>query len=103
MFLIIAIVFAMATLVFFFVFKIPNAYRVVRGGKISNKAKYNGRAEVMNNKAILKWNTSGLLTNNIYNEEDTILLSEDTIVLDQQIEGFEIEDDIMIVGTNQTI
>lgn len=125
--LIIAIVFTIMAIVFFFLLKIPHSIKVLTGmgvekeiRKISSTTKtgmeYVGQKH---QKAALSWNTSGLLKNSTSESEETVLLSEveATTVLDSgnedegtvllsetnipasgSVAGFEIEDEIVITN-----
>ncbi len=127
--LIVAVVFTIMAIVFWFVLKIPHSIKVLTGmgvekeiKKISSTTKsgmgYSGKNQ---QKAVLSWNTSGLLNNDAVDDE-TVLLSEveETTVLNtndedegtvlltdlnnptsEKVAGFEIEDEIVI--TNDVI
>ncbi|WP_458459537.1 hypothetical protein [Pseudobutyrivibrio sp.] len=123
--LVIAIVFALIAIVFWFVLKIPHSIKVLTGmgvekeiRKISSTTK-TGMEYIGQNrqKAALSWNTSGLLNKNSVDSDETVLLSEveATTVLDsgdegtvllsdinrpvsEKVAGFEIEDEIVITN-----
>ena len=124
--LIVAVVFTIMAIVFWFVLKIPHSIKVLTGmgvekeiKKISSTTKSGmGYAGKNQQKAVLSWNTSGLLDNNAVDDE-TVLLSEveETTVLNtndedegtvlltdlnnptsEKVAGFEIEDEIVITS-----
>ncbi|MBQ3773018.1 MAG: hypothetical protein II833_01375 [Pseudobutyrivibrio sp.] len=123
--LVIAIVFALIAIVFWFVLKIPHSIKVLTGmgvekeiRKISSTTK-TGMEYIGKNrqKAALSWNTSGLLNKSSVDSDETVLLSEveATTVLDsddegtvllsdinrpvaEKVAGFEIEDEIVITN-----
>lgn len=126
--LIVAMVFAIMAIVIWFVLKIPHSIKVLTGmgvekeiKKISSTTKSGlGYAGQNHQKAVLSWNTSGLLKNNAVDDNETVLLSEveettvlnadaeDTVLITdlnnpipEKVTGFEIEDEIVI--TNDVI
>ena len=82
--LIIAVVFFVTAVVLWFVFKIPHSFRVLTGAgvdkeirQISSATKSGvGYVDNSKNKAVISWNTSGML-NRTQQDEETALLIED--------------------------
>lgn len=84
--LVVAIIFFITAIVLWFVFKIPHSFRVLTGvgvdkeiREISSATKTgNEYAHQSHNKAVITWNTSGMLNRVPASEEETALLLEDS-------------------------
>lgn len=111
--IIVAIIFAILTTVLWFVLNILHSLRVLTGlgvskemKKIKSDASYGSNQAVRGGqRASLTWNTSGLLkkTEVIDSEMETTVLEPETTVLEDSIQGFVIEEDIRLTGTDRKI
>ncbi len=111
--IIVAIIFAILTTVLWFVLNILHSLRVLIGFGVSKEVKriksdssYGSKQQLSAGQhASITWNTSGLLkkTEVIDSNMETTVLEPETTVLDESIQGFVIEEDIRLTGTDQKI
>ena len=114
--IIISITLLIAAGVLWFVFDIPHSIKVVARLGYRKKIKRVPNVDGdKSNKVIISWNTSGLLKARDDEEDATVvledttnLLDDETVVLDvnqnfDKIEGFEIEENIKMLGTDKSL
>ncbi len=75
-----AIVFLIASIVIFIVFKIPHSFRVLTGMGMNKEMSRAAAGDRKREKATLNWNTSGSLNKKV-EFETTILTEEETMIL----------------------
>lgn len=121
-FIIVAIAFAIMSIVLWFVLDINHSIKVTTGIGMEKELKkikknvQNGEIEprhISNNNAVLTWNTSGLLKKGKKDTdaEQTTVLDvdekeidvEETTLLTENSDGFVIEEEIKFTGTNEKI
>lgn len=116
--IVVAIVFAIATVALWFVLDIYHAIRVITGvgmdkelRKIRESSKSGTGTAQVNPGTVVTWNTSGLLRRDKSKKldhqtrvlEENEFLEEATTILEEISEDFVIEEDIKITGTDQNI
>ena len=117
-FLVIAVTCGISAIVMWFVFDIPHSIVVLTGmrTKSSMKKLASGQRTTSSEKAVISWNTSGALTAAAATDpilepvEATVLLDQETELLDSSVDlntyrpnGFEMEEDIIITGSDKSI
>lgn len=106
-----AITFLIVAVVLWFVFDIAHSIRVLTRIGTNKDVAITKTPGVQKSNAVLNWNTSEMLkTKKVYEcpeteilDSSTELLNNETQLLTEVPSGFEIEEDIVITGTDRTI
>ena len=106
-----AITFLVVAMILWFVFDIKHSIKVLaRIGANKETVSYRTPG-LQSNKAVLSWNTSEMLkTKKVYEAQETEILDAATEILNDETQlltdsssGFEMEEDIVMTGTDKTI
>ncbi len=110
--IVVAILFFIIAVVIWFVCKIPHSIQVLT--KIgSHKDIYKNTTinSPRKSDAVLSWTTSEILKNKVEEQntmllddsEATVLLNNETVLLDEKDTGFKIEEEVMVVSSDESL